>query len=169
MILCDRDLHSILHEIIPFDQQHEHVNPASIDIRVGSNILRECPGGFEKRSFDAQIFLPGEFALVETYEHIRVPNGYAVELKLKSSRAREGWNHSLAFWVDPGWDGVLTMEIHNALKYHKLILTAGVRFAQLIVHQLSGMAEKPYCGRYQGAGGVEGPKSDASASSEPQT
>jgi dCTP deaminase len=106
------------------------------------------------------ILRPREFALVDLYESVSVPNGYAVELKLKSSRAREGYNHSLAFWVDPGWTGYLTMEIHNITQWQHLPLWCGLRFAQLIVHQLDKPAIQPYCGRYQGAKQAELSKHD---------
>jgi dCTP deaminase len=81
-----------------------------------------------------------------------------VDLRLKSSTARMGWNHSLAFWVDPGWSGVLTMEVQNISK-GPLRLTYGQRFAQIIVHELSSLTgEHSYQGRYQGATTVEAAK-----------
>jgi len=61
----------------------------------------------------------------------------------------------IAFWVDPGWDGILTMEIQNVTKHQILPLTAGMRFGQMIVHQLDQPALKPYHGRYHGADRVE--------------
>jgi dUTPase len=101
--------------------------------------LFETPGSFAEwplESFRPFKLWPGAFVLVETYEHITIPNGYCAELKLKSSMARQGFNHSLAFWVDPGWSGILTMEVMNATQYHLLELKCGERFAQLIIHRL---------------------------------
>lgn len=163
------------------------INPASIDVRIGRTMLIEVQPTMEQRdeweaanlnkqpdqwsprpsgkfvqkiltTTNAYYLKPGQFALVELYESIYVPNGYAVELKLKSSRAREGYNHSLAFWVDPGWNGYLTMEIHNITQYQHLPLTCQLRFAQIIVHQLDHPAFRPYNGRYQNARGVESSK-----------
>src|SRR6266478_2200985 len=117
-ILSDGTIHSLLYQFVR-EPDFTLVNPASIDIRIGKTIILEKTPFF-KPSFekDAMVELldleayytsetpywlaPGEFALVSTYEWITVPNGYAVELKLKSSTARKGFNHSLAFWVDPG-------------------------------------------------------------------
>lgn len=106
----------------------------------------------------AYILIPNEFVLIETYETLKVPNGYAVELKMKSSRAREGLDHSLAFWFDPGWHGVGTMELKNVSRFQNIFLKPQMRVAQIIVHRLSGDAEKPYAGRYQNASSVEGSK-----------
>jgi dCTP deaminase len=97
---------------------------------------------------------PGVFFLAETLEHIHVPNGYCMELKLKSSRAREGYNHSLAFWVDPGWDGILTMELQNITNLHQLPVYPGLKIAQLIYHKMDAPAIKPYEGKYQNSNSV---------------
>jgi dCTP deaminase len=157
-ILSDGALHRILPLLIK-EPDHSMVNPASIDIRIGRHLICETMHGLDNWTLleEGKPFAvhPGAFLLVETYEHIMVPNGYCVELKLKSTAARKGWNHSLAFWVDPGWDGILTMELKNQLEYGWLTLERGQRFAQIIVHQLDSYALKPYHGRYQGAGGVE--------------
>lgn len=171
-ILSDTTLNSMLYQFV---QQPDFslVNPASIDIRIGKTIILEndFTSPLSKDAMTDPINLehnysskypywlaPGEFALVSTYETIMVPNGYAIELKLKSSTARKGFNHSLAFWVDPGWNGILTMEIQNVLKRHHVPLWYGMRFAQLIVHTLDKQATYPYQGRYQNASQVEAAK-----------
>lgn len=159
-VLCDHDLHALilLHPNFikgsdnvgtPYNT-HDFVNPASIDIHVGWDLLIERPeGGFQEIAMlDGQWFDPGAFALVATAESFQVPNGYALELRLKSTSARLGWDHSLAFWVDPGWRGVLTMEVRNATKYQRLRLDGGQRFAQVVVHRLSGAADHLYQGKY---------------------
>lgn len=163
MRLCDIDLLAMLDLLIPNKEEQDpsHINPASIDIRIGRSLIIETEGGFQESPFPAEgIWLqPKEFILCSTWERIAVPNGYAMDLRLKSSAARRGFNHSLAFWVDPGWDGYLTMEIENVLRYNSLFLRPGMRFAQIIVETLTRAARHPYKGRYQGASGVEGAKS----------
>jgi dCTP deaminase len=142
-----------------YDINH-YLNPASIDIRIGKTFLCETYSKFSP--FDLPpgfVLLPGEFMLVSTYETIHVPNGYAMELKLKSSIARQGFNHSLAFWVDPGWKGILTMEIQNVTNYQCLRLNSGMRFAQIIFHELTSLAARPYNGKYQHASSAEVSKS----------
>jgi dCTP deaminase len=162
-LLSDSSLIEILPQLIPNDNERDYslVNPASIDIRVGKNLIIETSYGFkniELNENEGYWLEPGDFVLVDTYERICVPNGFAVDLKLKSSTARKGFNHSLAFWVDPGWDGRLTMEVQNILRYQPLVIRPKMKFAQIIVHKLDKPAMKPYSGRYQGAATVEGAK-----------
>ena len=159
MILSDHDILCLLPDLIPDPSQRDEslVNPASLDIRIGATATRE--GDSEVYSVGENFILrPQEFVLIATYEHIRIPNGYAADLRLKSSIARKGFNHSLAFWVDPGWDGILTMEVQNVLRFTELNLAYGQRFAQLIIHRLTSYASHPYNGRYQGAKKVEDAK-----------
>lgn len=157
-ILCDRDLRALMGNGLIEEPDYDMLNPASIDIRLGRTAIVETAfGRFEKVIIPERGLLlhSGDFALFETWESFSVPNGYAMDLRLKSSTARSGLDHSLAFWVDPGWKGVLTMEIKNVLQYNGRRVFAGDRFAQVIVHRLSGLSDKPYEGRYNGATGVE--------------
>lgn len=170
-ILSDGTLNTMMYQFVR-EPDYTLINPASIDIRIGKTIALEKyeyhrsnsnaiadPLDISETTSDKPFWLePGAFALVSTYEWVMVPNGYAIELKLKSSTARKGFNHSLAFWVDPGWSGILTMEIQNVLKQHFIPLWYGMRFAQMIVHTLDKPAAYPYKGRYQNAAQVEAAK-----------
>lgn len=159
-ILCDNALWEMLNAGLTDNPDTRFVNPASIDIRIGKTMMREAPGRMiEEEIPDSGYFLsPGQFVLVATMESFNVPNGYAMDLRLKSSTARLGFDHSLAFWVDPGWQGVLTMEIRNMRQQCHLRLLPGQRFAQVVVHKLSGLSASPYKGRYHGANKVESSK-----------
>lgn len=76
---------------------------------------------------------PGQFCLGATQEVFNLPNDLVAEVKLRSSVARAGLNHSLAGWADPGFNGsVLTLELFNNLKYHWLRLRPGMKIAQVI-------------------------------------
>lgn len=157
-ILSDIYLEELLSKGLIAEPDYSMVNPATIDIRVGLTARREMAfGHWEDIELptDGIEVAPGEFLLLATYESFRVPNGYAMDLRLKSSTARRGWDHSLAFWVDPGWEGVLTMEVRNVLRFNSLRLVPGERFAQVIVHKLIGASNRLYAGRYLGAESVE--------------
>lgn len=175
-ILSDRDILPLLQQGLVAQRDgisipSKHVNPASIDICIGHKCIIEMRSGFietdvsQPRFIDPDDFThthvgPGEFILVETLETFNLPHNIAMDLRLKSSIARMGWNHSLAFWVDPGWNGVLTMEIQNITRYQNLYLEVGQRFAQVIVHQLSSPALNPYKGRYQNSTSVTSHKEE---------
>lgn len=138
----------------------EHVNPASIDLRLGERVILLGEGDDNDAAIDlaaggSLIIQPGMAILATTMEYIRLPADMAAAVYLKSSRAREGLDHALAGWVDPGFEGELTLEFHA----HRTIrLEAGQRVAQLVLMKLCGRADRPYGSeglgsRYQGQRG----------------
>lgn len=146
--------------IEPFEA--EQVNPCSYDVRLGSNILTEgwAIGPQEKRerwlpydiSSDTYLMEPGEFVLAATLEYIRVPVDMECVFQLKSSRGREGYNHALAGFIDPGFCGRVTLELHNLNSHHLLPLKAGMLIGQLRFMQLNSKPMRSYAvtGHYQG-------------------
>ena len=162
MILCDRDLRTLLDDGFLTPADENLINPASIDVRLGTSIRREMGHGTfvtSNLAADESVEVqPGEFILISTMEMLHVPLNCGCDLRLKSTSARSGWNAALAFWLDPGYQGRPTMELQNMLRYNTLTLAPGVRFAQAVVHRLSGQAVKPYAGRYQGDMAVSGAK-----------
>lgn len=166
MILSKPELLVRLTDIFGHDE-YELVNPASVDIRLGSSMKKEARNSYWKNvdlfTFTEHcpyILYPGEFCLISTYEKIKVPLDIAMELKLKSTRARQGFDHSLAFWIDPGWDGYLTMEVKNITQFTPLAIWYGMRFGQAILHKLTKPLQfhEAYMGKYQYAPGVENAK-----------
>ena len=159
--LCDIDLYNLIQEYnavnIDGVPQYEGIQSGSIDIRIGDKIIIEKRSGMVEMYIPPSglIVQPGEFFLAETLESFNIPNGYGMDLKLKSSMARLGWNHSLAFWFDPGWVGVGTMEIKNIKQYAVLMIKPHQWFAQIFIEKLSGESQRPYKGRYHGARTVE--------------
>lgn len=153
MILSSREITERLPELVT-PALYDLVNPASLDIRIGMELITE-EGRRVNLAENVYTLKPGEFVLVETLEVIRVPEDLAVELRLKSSVARQGYNHSLAFWFDPGWQGVGTMEVQNINRWRRLDLYEGMPFAQLIFHKLTSVPLELYHGKYQNAQTVE--------------
>lgn len=159
MVLSDRELIPMFSTLVGHNNT-ELLNPASIDIRIGLEAMIEIPG-FKHRSKialrDDRVYMlpPGGSCLVSTLEKITIPNGYVGCIFLKSSRAREGYNHALAGWVDPGWSGVITLEIMNTLQYGSLPIYPGFKIAQLTVSKCSSESLEPYEGNYKNAEGVQ--------------
>jgi dCTP deaminase len=142
----------------PYDP--ELVNPASLDVRLGENLLVEIPSSVELVPYSIAghtkekpfMLQPHEFVLAETLERFNVPNVVAGQLALKSSRAREGIEHLMAGYVDPGYSGRLTLELQNARSMHPVPLWPGMRIGQIVFHKMSLLPNKDYSvtGRYQG-------------------
>lgn len=144
--------------VSPYDP--ELVNPASLDVRLGDNLLIEDKQTPELQPFSIAgytkeepfMLQPHEFVLAETLEHFQIPNVVAGQLALKSSRAREGIEHLMAGYVDPGYCGRLTLELQNARSLHPVPLWPGMRIGQIVFHKMSLLPNKDYSvtGRYQG-------------------
>ena len=142
----------------PFDP--EMVNPASIDVTLGDQILVENDNGkFTPFNIYDETFHmpPGAFVLAHTAEFVRVPNDLECVFQLKSSRGREGYEHALAGYIDPGFHGRVTLELSNLRRFKELPLRAGMRIGQLRFSRLDNIPLRPYSvtGRYQNAESVE--------------
>lgn len=58
---------------------------------------------------------PNEFVLGLTYEHIYMPRNLIAMVEGRSTYARVGLSmHQTAPWIQPGWDGQITLEIRNS-------------------------------------------------------
>ena len=165
MILGEQTLRENLRRIILEGADEEMVNESSIDLRVGSTMKWETPGGWcevlglrDREEHFPLAIPPGGFILVSTLEVVHMPLWATGELKMKSTRAREGWTHTTAGHVEPGWKGVLTMELKNLSQYRSLPIYPGLRMCQLVISMLDRQASVGYHGKYQGATTVEGAK-----------
>ena len=87
---------------------------------------------------------PGEFVLASTIERVKLSDNVVGRLEGKSSLGRVGLLiHSTAGYVDPGWDGQLTLELTNVAKL-PITLYYGMRIGQISFLDLSTSAENPY-------------------------
>ena len=145
--------------IEPFNP--EQVNPASYDVRLGAMIKREGVGQEDRWvpvdiSEKCYVMQPGEFILASTQEFVRVPNDMECVFNLKSSRGREGFEHLLAGYIDPGFHGEITLELCNVNRHHRLAVCQGMLIGQLRFSRLDAVPMRSYAltGRYQGDRGV---------------
>jgi dCTP deaminase len=132
--------------IEPFNEKS--LQPAGYDLRVG----REAYINGELIDVEEAgkvVIPPKTYSLILTLERVRLPDDVMGDMKLRSSLAREGLLGSFA-WVDPGWDGNLTLGIYNASD-EAVELAYGERFVQIAFIRLEGPAKNPYRGNYQGS------------------
>lgn len=157
--------------VTPFDAAH--INPASIDLRLGAeyrlpypnrtdpSIFRGFPntasmwGGPERMDAAGLKLPPGAFILCCTLEIVHIPVHAAAELFCKSSTGRVGLEHLHAGWIDPGFRGQLTLELHNVAPW-PVQLVPGKAYMQMVVHELVAPALRDYSktGRYQDQAGA---------------
>ncbi len=140
-ILCDTQLHTIIEEGVVENADLKLVNPASLDLRLGNTIMIESVEGLEMipcdigncTQEDPYLLVPGQFVLAQTMEMFNLPEELALFFYLKSSRAREGYEHSHAGFGDPGWCGsVLTLELKNNRQLQPLPLWPGLKIGQAV-------------------------------------
>lgn len=135
------------------------INPASYDVKLGSTIKLEgrhpSPLSPDWISWDLNVdgpytLNPGEFVLGHTLETVSVPESLECQFQLKSSRAREGLQHLLAGYIDPGFIGEITLELKNVKRFKTITLYPGMRIGQLRFSRLDAAPVKSYkeTGRY---------------------
>lgn len=162
MLLSDRDIRAGIDAgtivLDPWDPQM--VQPASVDVRLDryfrlfdnhrypsidpSQEQPELTHLIETAPDEAFILHPGEFVLAATYEQVTLSNGIAARLEGKSSLGRLGLlTHSTAGFIDPGFQGHVTLELSNVATL-PIKLWPGMKIGQLCFFQLSSDAEVPY-------------------------
>ncbi len=83
------------------------------------------------------ILHPGEFVLGSTLERVALPDDLVARLEGKISLGRLGLLiHSTAGYVDPGWDGNLTLELSNVANL-PITLYDGMKIGQISFQRLS--------------------------------
>ncbi|MBH52454.1 MAG: dCTP deaminase [Chloroflexi bacterium] len=162
MVLSDADIKIAIEkrEIIIEPLDVSAIQPASVDLRLGSELrvfdnhkfsvidpMRSMPDLTRMVEIDELnpfVLHPGEFALGVTLEYIVVPDDVVARLDGKSSLGRLGLVvHSTAGFVDPGWNGRLTLELSN-LANLPIYLYSGMKVSQISFMQLSSPSKRPY-------------------------
>jgi dCTP deaminase len=162
MVLSDRTIKEELDKgriiIEPLDLSC--IQPASVDLHLDRRLLvfrntrqpfidvrKEMPDltEIEEIPNDAPFILhPGEFVLGSTVESVTLPGDIVARLEGKSSLGRLGLLiHSTAGYVDPGWNGHLTLELSNVANL-PITLYFGMKIGQISFLQLTTTAENPY-------------------------
>jgi dCTP deaminase len=162
VVLSDRTIQRLLGtgriEIDPYDE--DLLQPSSVDVRVDRYFrvfhnarypfidVREPQDDLtELVEIDADnpfILHPGEFVLGSTLERIRLPDDLVARLEGKSSLGRLGLLiHSTAGFIDPGWNGHVTLELSNVANL-PITIYHGMKIGQLSFVQLTEPAESPY-------------------------
>jgi dCTP deaminase len=90
-----------------------------------------------KRSF---LLHPGHLVLVPTLEWIALPYTIKGFVTARSSWAREGLSIATASFIQPGYEGVITLELAN-LGQIPIALYPGLRIAQIAFYELGEPAQ----------------------------
>jgi len=164
VILSDRDIKKIIKEgklIFKPVLTKNQISPASIDLKLGPtfkifNISKQClldtKKGLPDKDFiitkkiklgQAFILHPNNFVLASTKEYVIMPDDIILRVEGKSTLARMGILVHTAGFVDPGFEGTLTLEISNQSNL-PVALYPDMYICQIAVEYLSSPAETPY-------------------------
>ncbi|WP_066082371.1 dCTP deaminase [Pseudoclavibacter albus] len=162
MLLSDRDIRAGIESgriaLDPADPKA--VQPASVDVRLDRYFrlfdnhryatidpAEEQPDLtrlVEVKPDEPFILHPGEFVLAATFEQVTLADDVAARLEGKSSLGRLGLlTHSTAGFIDPGFQGHVTLELSNVATL-PIKLWPGMKIGQLCFFNLSSAAELPY-------------------------
>lgn len=170
MILSDGEIKELLEKgelsISPLSENQ--IQPASVDITLGNtfSVIKDNPEGvlhpnrnneYIKCVTDKYVLLPGQFVLATTREYISLPNNLTAFVEGRSSWGRLGLFVQNAGWVDPGFEGEITLELFNANRC-AIELSEGLRIGQLVFARMEKAAMNPYGGKYQGQKTATGSK-----------
>ena len=162
MILSDKTIHQYLKEgrlvIEPLDEMQ--IQPGSIDFRLGNHYLKIAEHRtssldlihkpeYEEIIQDEVVIPPHSFLLATTREYLKLPDDLTAFVEGRSSIGRLGLFIQNSGWVDPGFEGEITIELYNA-NILPIKLISGVRICQLVFAKLDQKADNPYRGKYQG-------------------
>ena len=87
---------------------------------------------------------PGEFVLGSTLERVGVADDLVARIDGKSSLGRLGLLiHSTAGFIDPGFDGHVTLELANVASL-PITLYAGMKIGQVSFMHMTTAADAPY-------------------------
>ncbi len=112
-----------------------------IDVKENQEDLTELVEISDGAAF---ILHPGEFVLGSTAERVSLGDDLVGRIEGKSSLGRLGLLiHSTAGFIDPGFDGHITLELSNVANL-PITLYAGMRVGQVSFLNMTTPADNPY-------------------------
>ena len=164
-ILSDKTIKEYLEEgkiVIDPLKDEQQIQPSSVDMRLGDEFkvfkvirkpyidpkdeedIAEYMESSTVPEDEAFIIHPNEFALATTQEYVKVPDDLVARVEGRSSMGRLGVTmHVTAGYVDPGFEGRITLEISN-IGAMPVALYPGQRVCQLVFETVTTPAELPY-------------------------
>jgi dCTP deaminase len=162
VVLSDRTIERLIGEgrigIDPYDPSL--LQPSSVDVRVDRyfRVFHNARYPFidvkqpqealtelvEVDGDEPFILHPGEFVLGSTLEVVSLPDDLVARLEGKSSLGRLGLLiHSTAGFIDPGFEGNVTLELSNVANL-PITIYHGMKIGQISFMQMTEPTSTPY-------------------------
>ena len=164
-ILSDKTIKEYLDKgkiVIDPLKDEKQIQPSSVDMRLGDEFkvfkvirqpyidpkdpdeVAEYMESTTVKEGEAFIIHPNEFALATTYEYVKVPDDLVARVEGRSSMGRLGVTmHVTAGYIDPGFEGRITLEISN-IGAMPVALYPGQRVCQIVFETMTTPSERPY-------------------------
>jgi len=107
----------------------------------------------EYASTDPVVLPPKCFVLATTREKIILPDNIGAFVTGRSSVGRLGLFAENAGWIDPSFNGEITLELFNGSDF-PIKLEMDRRIAQILLVEVDKECENPYKGKYQNQAGA---------------
>lgn len=167
MILSDKDIKQAIRDgrvkVSGFEDYESCIHCASFDLHLGKHFkifkhskfpfidtrdpkgtLAKVVETIEVKEGEAYYVHPNEYVLGVTMETVGLSDDLVARVEGRSSLGRLGLIvHATAGFVDPGFEGTITLEISN-LNNVPIAIYPGMRICQLAFHQMTSEAEVPY-------------------------
>lgn len=137
--------------VTPMLDRRSQLGPASLDLRLGTEFIeiqRHREGSLDPMSLrrpashadeavsiglgERVVLHPGQFVLGSTLEFVHLPPDLAGQVLSRSSWGRVGLVVATAVTLQPGWTGMVTLELANQGSV-PIALYPGLRVAQLVL------------------------------------
>lgn len=151
MILTDRQIRETCErgEILIKPFEGKQIQPASYDLRVGEQGITTSSKKLTNiKEVGYLIVQPGDFAIINVLEEIKLNAQHTGRFGLRSKFARKGLLATTGPQVDPGYHGRLIIGLTN-LSPTPVSLSFKDDFVSLEFHRLEEPATHPYSGPYQ--------------------
>jgi dCTP deaminase len=164
-MLSDRDIKAALESgritVEPLEDPDVQIQPASIDLRLGNQFrvfkhtqrafinplkddLNEYTEVITVEDGEPFILHPGEFVLGSIKEYVRIPDDMVAKVEGRSSLGRLAiLVHATAGFIDPGFEGNITLELSNVGKM-PVAFYPNMRICQISFEMMSSPSERPY-------------------------
>lgn len=165
-VLSSQDISKLIDDklirIDPVLDREKQIGEATIDIRLGTVFLffrrvllpvidpmqsidSEAEQYYFKKPGEFIVIHPNDFVLGTSLEYISLPPNILASVEGRSSWGRLGLFVATATTINPGYKGMITLELVNS-GITPIYLYPGVRIAQLVLHFLRNEADdlKPY-------------------------
>ncbi|MEK7488037.1 MAG: dCTP deaminase [Patescibacteria group bacterium] len=163
MILSDRDIKLYIKEGgLGFKPKlsEDQIGPASIDLKLGNifklfrperylslDVKKGIPVEYLEavtvKDGDPFILHPHMFVLAATKEYVTIPDDISMKVEGKSTLGRMGLLVHTAGFIDPGFEGHITLELSNQANL-PITIYPGMYVCQVDCQMMSSPAEVPY-------------------------